>query len=42
VGLTTDNVDCESPSNLSGQDSIRFCNGYEDGFVAKNNALLKK
>ena len=35
VGLTTDNVDWESPSNLSGQDSIRFCNGYEDGFGRK-------
>jgi|SRR5919198_756536 hypothetical protein len=42
VGLTTDNVDCESPSNLSGQDSIEYCRGYEDGFVAENNALLHK
>jgi hypothetical protein len=42
VGLTTDNVDCESPSNLSGQDSIQYCKGYEDGFVAENNALLHK
>jgi hypothetical protein len=40
VGLTTDNVDCESPSNLSGQDSIQYCKGYEEGFVAENNALL--
>ena len=42
TGLTTDNVDCESPSNLSGQDSIQYCGGYEEGFVAENNALLHK
>lgn len=42
VGLTTDNVDCGSPSNLSGQDSIQYCRGYEEGFVAENNALLHK
>jgi hypothetical protein len=42
AGLTTDNVDCESPSNLSGQDSIQYCKGYEEGFVAENNALLYK
>ncbi len=42
AGLTTDNVDCESPSNLSGQDSIQYCRGYEDGFLAENNALLHK
>jgi hypothetical protein len=42
AGLTTDNVDCESPSNLSGQDSIQYCRGYEEGFVAENNALLHK
>jgi hypothetical protein len=42
LGLSTDNVDCESPSNLSGQDSIQYCKGYEDGFVAENNALLHK
>ena len=42
AGLTTDNVDCESPSNLSGQDSIQYCKGYEDGFIAENNALLHK
>jgi hypothetical protein len=42
VGLTTDNVDCESPRDLSGQDSIQYCKGYEDGFVAENNALLHK
>ena len=40
--LTTDNVDCESPSNTSGQDSIQYCRGYEDGFVAENNVLLQK
>jgi hypothetical protein len=42
VGLTTDNVDCESPGNTSGQDSIQYCRGYEDGFVAENNVLLQK
>jgi hypothetical protein len=42
AGLTTDNVDCESPSNLSGQASIQYCRGYEEGFVAENNALLHK
>jgi hypothetical protein len=42
VGLTTDNVDCESPGNTSGQDSIQYCRGYEDGFVAENNILLQK
>ena len=42
AGLTTDNIDCESPSNMSGQDSIQYCRGYEDGFVAENNALLHK
>jgi hypothetical protein len=42
VGLTRDNVDCESPGNTSGQDSIQYCRGYEDGFVAENNVLLKK
>jgi hypothetical protein len=41
-GLTTDNVDCQSPDNLSGQDSIQYCKGYEDGFVAENNVLLNK
>jgi hypothetical protein len=40
--LTTDNVDCESPRNMSGQDSIQYCRGYEDGFVAENNVLLHK
>lgn len=42
TGLTADNVDCESPSNLSGQDSIQYCRGYDDGFVAENNVLLHK
>jgi hypothetical protein len=42
AGLTADNVDCESPSNLSGQDSIQYCKGYDDGFVAENNVLLHK
>ena len=40
VGLTTDYVDCESPDNIFGQDSIQYCRGYEDGFVAENNVLL--
>jgi hypothetical protein len=40
IGLTTDNVDCESPENIFGQDSIQYCRGYEDGFVAENNVLL--
>jgi len=42
AGLTPDNVDCESPSNLSGQDSIQYCRGYDDGFVAENNVLLHR
>ena len=42
AGLTADNVDCESPSNLSGQDSIQYCRGYDDGFVAENNVMLHK
>jgi hypothetical protein len=41
-GLTTDNIDCQSPNNLSGQDSIQYCKGYEDGFVGENNALLNE
>ncbi|MFL6422206.1 MAG: hypothetical protein ACJ71R_01280 [Nitrososphaeraceae archaeon] len=41
--MTIDNVDCQSPdNNLSGQDSIQFCKGYQDGFGAENNALLNK
>ena len=41
-GSTTDNVDCESPGNLSGQASIQYCRGYEDGYVVENNVLLHK
>ena len=41
-GLTRDDVDCTSPNNLSGQDSIQYCKGYEDGYAAQNNALPHK
>ena len=39
---TSDDVDCESPSNLSGQDSIDYCKGYENGLAAQNNMMLGK
>ncbi|HZA06584.1 MAG TPA: hypothetical protein VE619_02665, partial [Nitrososphaeraceae archaeon] len=41
-GLTTDDVDCTSPNSLSGQASIQYCRGYEDGYVAENNLLLHR
>jgi hypothetical protein len=39
---TPDDVDCESPSNLSGQDSIDYCKGYENGLAGQNNMMLGK
>jgi hypothetical protein len=42
AGLTTDNIYCESPRNMLGQDSIHYYIGYEDGFIVENNALLHK
>jgi hypothetical protein len=40
--MTPDQVDCESPDNLSGQDSVDYCKGYEQGFAQENNILLGK
>ena len=37
-----DDVDCESPDNLSGQDSIDYCKGYEQGFAEQNNMMAEK
>jgi hypothetical protein len=39
---TPDNVDCESPANLSDQDSIDYCKGYEQGFTQQNNIMAVK
>jgi hypothetical protein len=39
---TSDDVDCESPDNLSGQDSIDYCKGYENGLAGQNNLMLGK
>jgi hypothetical protein len=35
--MTSDDVDCESPDNLIGQDSIDYCTGYQQGFAEQNN-----
>ncbi|HJT50141.1 MAG TPA: hypothetical protein VJ729_18335, partial [Nitrososphaeraceae archaeon] len=40
--MTSDDVDCESPDNLSGQDSIDYCKGYEQGFAQQNNVMAEK
>jgi Bacterial Ig domain/PKD domain len=40
--MIPDQVDCESPDNLSGQISIDYCKGYEQGFVQQNNMMLGK
>ena len=40
--MTSDDVDCESPDNLSGQDSIDYCKGYEQGFAEQNNMMAEK
>jgi hypothetical protein len=40
--MTSDDVDCESPDNLSGQDSIDYCKGYEQGFAEQNNVMAEK
>jgi hypothetical protein len=37
-----DDVDCESPENLSGQDSIDYCKGYEQGFTEQNNMMSER
>jgi hypothetical protein len=39
---TSDDVDCESPDNLRGQDSIDYCKGYEQGFTEQNNLMAEK
>ena len=38
---SSDDVDCESPSNLSGQDSIDYCKGYDQGFTEQNNMMAE-
>ena len=40
--MTSDDVDCESPDNLSGQDSIDYCKGYDQGFAEQNNMMAEK
>jgi hypothetical protein len=40
--MTSDDVDCESPGNLFGQDSIDYCKGYENGLAGQNNMMLGK
>ena len=40
--MTSDDVDCESPDNLSGQDSIDYCKGYDQGFAQQNNVMAEK
>ncbi|MFL6410669.1 MAG: hypothetical protein ACJ71K_05450, partial [Nitrososphaeraceae archaeon] len=40
--MTSDGVDCESPDNMSGQDSIDYCKGYEQGFAEQNNMMAEK
>ena len=39
---SSDDVDCESPENLSGQDSIDYCRGYDQGFAQQNNAMAER
>jgi hypothetical protein len=39
---SSDDVDCESPDNLSGQDSIDYCKGYEQGFTERNNMMAER
>jgi hypothetical protein len=38
--MTSDDVDCESPDNLIGQDSIDYCTGYQQGVAEQYNMLL--
>jgi hypothetical protein len=38
---SSDDVDCESPENLSGQDSIDYCRGYDQGFAQKGNSAIE-
>jgi hypothetical protein len=40
--MRSDDVDCESPDNMSGQDSIDYCKGYEQGFAEQNNMMAEK
>jgi hypothetical protein len=39
---SSDDVDCESPENLSGQDSIDYCKGYDQGFAQQNNVMAER
>jgi hypothetical protein len=39
--MIPDDVDCETPDNMSGQDSIDYCKGYQQGFAEQNNAMQK-
>ena len=40
--MTSGDVDCESPDNLFGQDSIDYCKGYGQGFAKQNNLMAEK
>jgi hypothetical protein len=40
--MTSDDVDCESPDNLSGQDTIDYCKGYEQGYAEQHNMMAEK
>jgi hypothetical protein len=40
--MTSDDVDCETPDNMSGQDSIDYCKGYQQGFAEQNNMMTEK
>jgi hypothetical protein len=39
--MIPDDVDCETPDNISGQDSIDYCKGYQQGFAEQNNTMQK-
>ena len=39
---SSDDIDCESPDNLSGQDSIDYCKGYDQGFTEQNNIMAQR
>ncbi|HZA06719.1 MAG TPA: hypothetical protein VE619_03360, partial [Nitrososphaeraceae archaeon] len=40
--MTSDDVDCEAPDNVTGQASIDYCRGYEKGFAEQNNLMAGK
>jgi hypothetical protein len=40
--MTPDDIDCEAPDNLFGQDSIDYCKGYDQGFAKQNNLTAEK